>query len=153
LTRTLTSLVTHGAKGRVHELVTHGLGSSFAFIDTTNVEILYPIQRNPINAKLVYKKDSGEWVRVIKSETEWRNELCALRLRMKASYYRNFLAYVISKIGTAVTLSTPGIFPFIRDASSNLVYPTDISQPRRLDDMPLHIECSVSFIHSEKVAA
>jgi hypothetical protein len=153
VTRTLTSLVTHGAKGRVHELVTHGLGSSFAFLNPDYVEILYPIQRSPLNTKLVFKKDSGEWVRAVKSETEWRHEIVTLRLRMKADYYRSFLAYIISKIGTSISLTTPGIYPFIRDESTNTVYLTDFSQAQRLDDRPMHVEMSITFIHSSTVAA
>lgn len=112
------------------------------------VEILYPIQPEPVVNKELHRQDNKRWKRVVKSSV---NQLYGtLKLRVESDYMASLLSFIKSNKGLVMQLDTPGIYPFGNNYTSSDVYCLGHSKYYRESQTRFRID--VSFLQVAGIA-
>ena len=90
-----------------------------AALPSDGVEYFWPIQNNGRGNREAYPAADRQWKSVEKTASFWRHEICPLRCRVQDTYWKTFYEFLIANKGLEITLSTPGVIPFLRAATSN----------------------------------
>ena len=113
------------------------------------VEVMYAI---PISAKsnqLVFPRDNKAWEKVQKSAQKWRHEYTTIRFRVRDTYIGTFYTFHVVNKAKIVSLTIPGVQPFVRANETNNVFIIDIKKPTL--ELPKHYTMSVTYLNEQRL--